>query len=445
MALSRCCECSLKWLNGPRKMQVRSLQTIHQLTSIKKTSSSRPESQRDRHISVSQRDLIHTLLTKSKRLKPADQTNMARFAAVLSTVTSAQLQGIWRELKHFYEPLDPDRDTVHVNKISRNERIAYEKRFLELFEKVIDDANFEVLPKGDMLSQLSTKVSAEGVKVSVDQSKYSFIRMWTRGKARQAPTAWSERASKLLRTLRGEPDVNELHRIYPRCLMACKINDQLSLKMFKNVEDNRLELLLPEIKIAMSNFDRNLLLGTIGVTGLGMMWRLTTQAHDKLALGTLQSIGAAMLATGVLVGVNLYNGVNNNQHRYLSKYHRTLYYQNVASNRSVLALLVDRATEEEFAETLLAYYVLATNPGPLTYQGLAIVVEDLLQQHFGLNIQFDVYDAVAKLDQLKLVSTRGLHAYFSTEAISVVPLEEALKRLATITTDEIRKSELSVP
>jgi hypothetical protein len=314
-----------------------------------------------------------------------------------------------------------------------------------------------------MLTQLKTKISAEGVKVSVDQvalstlscgachalslvsfiqDKYTFIRMWTRGKAKTAPTAWTQRASKLLRHLRGQPPEDELHRIYPRCLMACKTDDLLSLKLFKNVEDNRLELLLPDISISMSNFDRNLLGITIAGTGLGMLWRLTMQAHDKLAMGFVQSAGAAVLATGLLLGFNLYNGINNNQHRYLSKYHSTLYFQNVASNRSVLALLIDRATEEEFAETFLAYFVLATSPGPLTYQGLAIVVEDLLLQHFGLTIQFDVQDAVAKLEQLRLIQNRGLHSHFAATAISVVPLVEALKRLSATTTDEIRKGSL---
>jgi hypothetical protein len=130
----------------------RSLQTIHQLSLPRKQRFSNTEPNRDRHISVSQNDLTETLLTKSKRLSPTHQADMARFASVLSTVTSAQMQSIWRELKHHYDPLDPDRDTVRVKRLSSAERASHEQQFLNLFEKVIDDANFEVLPKGTWLT-----------------------------------------------------------------------------------------------------------------------------------------------------------------------------------------------------------------------------------------------------------------------------------------------------
>eukprot|EP00045_Choanoeca_perplexa_P005909 m.49629 g.49629 ORF g.49629 m.49629 type:complete len:186 (-) comp13360_c0_seq1:958-1515(-) len=153
MSLANCHRAALQWQSKLIICQ-RSLQTIHQLTLPQKQRFSNAEPNRDRHISVSQNDLTQTLLTKSKRLNPKDQADMARFASVLSTVTSAQMQSIWRELKRYYDPLDPDRDTVQVKRLSATERASHEQQFLNLFEKVIDDANFEVLPKGIVASDI---------------------------------------------------------------------------------------------------------------------------------------------------------------------------------------------------------------------------------------------------------------------------------------------------
>jgi hypothetical protein len=270
------------------------------------------------------------------------------------------------------------------------------------------------------------------------QEKYDFIRMWTRGKARKAPADWSHRASRLLRWLRGQPDVRESQRVFPRCLMACKSGDSLSLKLFKNVEEDKLELLLPEIRLGMSNFDRNILYGTLALTAIGYMVRMSAQVQTQLALGPVKGMMAAAAITAAFILYRLWDGIQNNKYRYLSRYHRTLYYQNLASNRSVLTLLVDRAAEEEYAETLLSYFVLATSPGPLTLQGLTIIVEDLLQKHFRLNVQFDTDDAIAKLQRLRLVESQRLHSHFSSTAVTVVPVAQALQRLQQITMQDMR-------
>ncbi|EDQ85667.1 uncharacterized protein MONBRDRAFT_29105 [Monosiga brevicollis MX1] len=393
---------------------------------------------RNRHVNVSPNDLVQELLN-SKRLLESQRVHMAQFASALSTIMSARSQATWRELKRLYDPLDPDRDSIQLRRLNAAERARHEREFLALLNSTIDAANFEVLPRGDVLAQLKEKVSVEGVKVSVDQDKYEFIRVWTRGRARTQQVHWTRRASKLLRWARGQPDVQDLQQIYPRCLVACKQKDQISLKVFKNVEDDKLELLLPDIKIDMSNFDRNMLYGTLAVTTVTFLMRMNASFQDNLALGPVKGGLAAIIITAGFLGYRLWDGVSNNRHRYLARYHKTLYFQNVASNRSALALLIDRAAEEEFAETLLAYFALVTSPGSLTHRGLAVVVEDqLLRDIFGVHVQFDTEDAVRKLHELNLIANTTRHSHFGVEAISAIPLPQAAQAMQSMTARDMR-------
>ena len=56
---------------------------------------------------------------------------------------------------------------------------------------------------------------------------------------------------------------------------------------------------------------------------------------------------------------------------YLTDVNRTLYYNNIANNRGLLALLVDRAEDELFKEALLAYTFLLTHRQPSIHDQLS--------------------------------------------------------------------------
>jgi hypothetical protein len=73
-------------------------------------------------------------------------------------------------------------------------------------------------------------------------------------------------------------------------------------------------------------------------------------------------------------------------------------------------------------EAFLAYYFLSTAPSPLTEDELDRCIEAWLQETFSIDIDFEVDDALAKLDRLGLLKRDG-------ERLTVSSPADALARL----------------
>ena len=83
-----------------------------------------------------------------------------------------------------------------------------------------------------------------------------------------------------------------------------------------------------------------------------------------------------------------------------------MYFKGLANNSSVLSVVVDMAEEQEVKEAILAYTVLVMNqPNTFTEDSLDQYIESWLMNSFGVDIDFEVDDALAKLDRMRLLST----------------------------------------
>jgi len=74
---------------------------------------------------------------------------------------------------------------------------------------------------------------------------------------------------------------------------------------------------------------------------------------------------------------------------------------------------------------------------PLTKQGLAILVEDYLEEVHKIQTHFDVEDAIGKLEEFGLIQTLQLHAYFKETAYTVLSLSDASQHLSSMTTADL--------
>ena len=87
--------------------------------------------------------------------------------------------------------------------------------------------------------------------------------------------------------------------------------------------------------------------------------------------------------------------------------------------------LIDAAEEEEFKEAVLAYYFLLTAGDPLTKSELDQRIENWLAERWGCYIDFEIGDAIHKLQRLKLIEADTVH-------LLGVPLSSAKHQLDTI-------------
>ena len=90
---------------------------------------------------------------------------------------------------------------------------------------------------------------------------------------------------------------------------------------------------------------------------------------------------------------------------------KTLYFHNLDNNAGVFDFLVHEAEEEECKEALLAYYFLLAerneNGEPFTEEELDDRIEQWIEEKFGVHLDFEVDDALRKLEDKKLLVKEG--------------------------------------
>jgi hypothetical protein len=99
-----------------------------------------------------------------------------------------------------------------------------------------------------------------------------------------------------------------------------------------------------------------------------------------------------------------------------------IYFRNVNNNAGIFDYIIGAAEEQECKEAFLAYYFLSTSPTPLSEAELDQRIEKWLSEKFSIDIDFEVDDALAKLDRLGLLRRDG-------DRLSVPPPADALARL----------------
>jgi hypothetical protein len=100
-------------------------------------------------------------------------------------------------------------------------------------------------------------------------------------------------------------------------------------------------------------------------------------------------------------------GYLNTKNKYQLNVTRNLYYQNLDSNSGVLFRILDEAEDQEFRETILAYFLLWRD-APVSgwsAQELDHAAEACLASMLPAGVNFEVEDAIAKLQRMGLATS----------------------------------------
>src|SRR5262249_27066440 len=108
-------------------------------------------------------------------------------------------------------------------------------------------------------------------------------------------------------------------------------------------------------------------------------------------------------------GYRQYAGYQTMVQSYSLKLAQSLYYQNLDNNAGVLYRLLNEAEEQEFREAVLAYFFLWRKAGETgwTMDELDDHVEHYLEERAQIKVDFEVEDAMAKLERLGLTQRDG--------------------------------------
>jgi len=222
------------------------------------------------------------------------------------------------------------------------------------------------------------------------------------------------------RTLMQEPTFKELVIIFrlaapPAVESASEAHRKIFVKAFRDIPMADLEVVFPEKRISMEPVDlvKLFVIGAVGVAVMLFKLAFTALLTPLLLLAALISVGG--YAGKIFVG---FKAAKDRYHHLVTQ---SLYHKNLDNDLGVIFYIVDALEEQEFNEAVLAYFCLSQD-GETTQKKLDACCERYLKQHFDVEVNFEVNDALAKLVRKKIVDRTG-------DRYRAAPLEEAIRQL----------------
>jgi len=210
------------------------------------------------------------------------------------------------------------------------------------------------------------------------------------------------------------------------------------IKLFQNVPKADLEMLFPNSKVRMKTIDK-LIIGVpaavsgvvVIVTKLGAtliliasvfaFWMGLSKEEAQLNQKHLIALGAGLATLGGF----LYRQISkfkNRKIKFMKALSDNLYFKNLDNNAGVFHHLIDAAEEEEVKEAVLAYFFLLTENQPMEKSELDDHIEKWFENRWNCRIDFEIDDALNKLERLELVTRNG-------NVLQCRPLAEAKRQL----------------
>lgn len=325
----------------------------------------------------------------------------------------ARMRQEFEELAEAYAPMRPDEDVLDLGPDDPEARQAGREDFLEQLDGVLLRANYRRLGVEDIEAELK-KTSPNGLSISVNLEDYEVLRLYTRG-CGEHESKW--RAWKSAFT-RHETSTVPTHR---RLFLAISVDpNELHLKLFRDVPETDLEMLLPNTRVRIRVFDKI----KMGVTGGGGVLGGAFSTITKLS-AAVHPVTACIAIAG-LGGVLWRQVANVLAHRtkYMAALNSKLYFHNLDNNQGALAHLVELAGNEECKEALLAYVFLRQEP--CDHATLDARIEKHLHERYGLDVDYEVSDGVRKLhDQGLLLESPGGELSVLDESLALERLTHA--------------------
>jgi hypothetical protein len=335
------------------------------------------------------------------------------------------------DLEQTYEPFSPDTDLLHTRKFTTEERATMRKRLIGLVSELLVQGNFTRVDPADV-HVILTKDSHYGLDLQVDLRAFDEILIFYRGattitERRRDPlkayVGWKEvkipvfqrlfllfklkpfdqRVQEVMEEKQvGRKDAEKVVRHMRGLLPSTVSSDYVYLKLFKNMPRSDVEMIFPNTRVRFRLFDK-IKFGVTASSGLGMG---VVGTASKIAMVSTNPMALAGAVAG-LGGIAFRQASNfiAQRNRYMVVMAQNLYFHAMADNRGVMTLLADRAAEEDVKEEMLLYSVLAkerTKSRDLRQVDEAI--EKYLLATFGIDVDFDVDDALRRLKQSGIVT-----------------------------------------
>lgn len=377
---------------------------------------------REKFIPVTRAALMERL-TRPQSWRGQQGQEARRFFRYLDYWRQASYSAHLIEMNQTYEPFNPDSDLLVTRKYTDTERATLQSRLIEQTQMLLEQANYTRIDPADV-KLILTSESHYGLDLQVDMHAFDELLIYYRGASKRRH---SRRDARKLYLFKEEYDVPIFQRLLVlfklkpfdlrvrevmrekgcerkaaerivrklRGSLASEIkSESIYLKLFKNIPRSDLEMCFPNTAVRFRLFDK-LRLGVTAGGGFGMG---VVGTATKLAIAANPIALAGAVAT--LGGLAFRQGMKfiHKRNEYMVTMAQNLYFHALADNRGVMTVLADRASEEDIKEEILLYSVLAKEPVHVNeLRDIDAAIEQQLLNTFGVNVNFDLEDALARL------------------------------------------------
>ena len=376
---------------------------------------------REKFIPVTAEALIDRL-TRKQAWSGGDAAQARRFFNYLVYWRQQSYAARLLALAHTYEPFSPDSDLLITRTYTPSERLSLQKRMMEQMHELLRQANYVQIDPSK-IDLILTKDSHYGLDLHVDLEAFDELALYYRGATKRTET---RRNIKKLFLKKEEFDVP----IFQRLCVVFKLKDEetrlkeimakrscdreaairaynsvrgmlpaqiksdfVYIKLFKNMPRSDIEMAFPNTRIKFRTFDK-LKLGA--TAGGGLATAVGTAGKLLVATNPVALAGAAIGLGGIAVRQVM--GFINQRNRYMVTMAQNLYFHAMADNRGAMTFIAERAAAEDVKEEMLLYSVLAKET---VYRRelpeIDLAIESYMQNTFGVNINFDIDDALSRL------------------------------------------------
>ena len=383
----------------------------------------------EKFIPVTPRALIDRLADVSA-WPPGEAARVRRLFTYLANWRQQSYGAKLLDLARYYEPFDPDSDVLSTRTFSAVERKSLEVRLVDGICDLLKQANY-VRIDPEQIDIILTKESHYGLDLHVDLAAFDEIEIYYRGAIHNKASRRSRKSFYLkmeefdypvfqrlailfklkpeeqrARELAAKTGIDEekaLKRVRKlRGAIAGHINsDNVYIKLFKNIPQADLEMVFPNTTIKFRMFDKIKLGvtagGGLGVGVAGTITKIAVASNPIALAGAVAGLGGVAVRQAV--------NFSNQRNKYMVKMAQNLYAHALADNRGVMTLLAERAAEEDIKEEVLLYAILAKEPVHISeIPAVDRAIESYLAKSFGIKINFDVDDALHRLQREGIVT-----------------------------------------
>jgi len=377
---------------------------------------------REKFIPVTRAALMERL-TRPQSWRGQDAKEARRFFRYLDYWRQASYSAHLLEMGQTYEPFNPDSDLLVTRRYTDVEKITLQERLIEQTQMLLEQANYTRIDPAD-IKLILTADSHYGLDLQVDMHAFDELMIYYRGATKRR---LHRRDARKLYLFKEEYDVPIFQRLFVlfklkpfeqrvdevmkqqsceraaaekivrklRGSLGAEVNsNSIYMKLFKNIPRSDIEMCFPNTTVKFRLFDK-LRLGVTAGGGLGMgvvgtATKLMVAANPIALAGAVATLGGLAFRQGMKF--------IHKRNEYMVTMAQNLYFHALADNRGVMTVLADRAAEEDIKEEMLLYSVLAKDTVHVNeLADVDAAIEQQLFNTFGLNLNFDLHDALDRL------------------------------------------------